>query len=361
MQVRFLPPMTGKTPPHPNPLPRMRGRGSSAGFLVVLCLLLAACTAPPEPLRLGGGTMGTTWQVTALAPAARGPQLQAHIETRLDELVAQMSAWEPASDLSRFNRAAPGTWQPWPRDLYRVVEHAVALAAITHGAYDPTIAPLVDLWGFGAEGAPRTEPPDSEAIARARETIGWQRLHLDPAGRRALQPGGLRLDVNSLAPGYAVDTIASILHEQNVDSFLIELGGEMRAAGRKADGSPWRVAVEHPGLPVGADFDTIVALHDNAIGTSGDYRSGFVHEGRHFSHTLDPRTGAPVTHALSAVSVIAASAMEADAWAAALMVLGPDEGRALAESQQLAAVFTWRSEAGHVRHATPAFERHRAR
>lgn len=324
-------------------------------------VLLGGCTPPAEPLRLGGESMGTTWQVSAHAPAADGEQLQMRIEQRLEELVEQMSAWEPGSDLSRFNHAAPDTWHDWPQDLFNVVEHALALAAITQGAYDPTIAPLAELWGFGPLGQTRNEPPTADAIASARSRVGWQRLQLDLQHRRALQPGNLHLDVNSLAPGYAVDAIASVLHAHGVDSFLVELGGEMRAAGRKPDGSPWRVAVEQPSLHASDTFDIVIELHDNALGTSGDYRSGFSHEGRHYSHTLDPRTGFPVNHALAAVTVIDSTAMAADARAAALMVLGPEAGMALAESLHLAAVFTVRTEAGHERRTTSAFERHRAR
>lgn len=335
-----------------------RGRGS----FIIACLffLLTACTTPSEPLRLHGQSMGTAWQVTAYTPASRGPELRERIQMRLDELIAQMSAWEPDSDLSRFNRAATNTWHTLPPDLFAVVEHALALSAQTQGAYDPTIAPLVEAWGFGANRAPRTAPPSEAEIQAALAVVGATRLHLDTKNQRALQSGEVQLDVNSLAPGYAVDAIATLLHDAGIDAYLIELGGEMRAAGRKPDGSPWRVAVERPDVQTDS-FDTIVELTDAALGTSGDYRVGFVHEGRRYSHTLDPRTGAPVDHALAAVTVIGASAMAADARAAALLVLGPDEGMAFAQAHDLAAVFTLRTDTGFVRHATPAFEQYRAR
>ncbi len=327
-------------------------------FIACLCLLLSAC-APPEPLRLHGASMGTTWQVTAYASAAREPELRDRIQTRLDELIAQMSAWNPDSHLSRFNRAEADTWHSLPPDLFLVLDHALALSAQTRGAYDPSIAPLVDLWGFGPASAARTTPPSSAEIATAQAMLGATRLQLDRENRRALQPGGLRLDVNSLAPGYAVDAIAALLLELGIDSFLVELGGEMRAAGRKPDGNAWRVAVERPDMQ-GDDFDTIVELRDAALGTSGDYRIGFIHQGWRYSHTLDPRTGAPVDHDLAAVTVIAASAMAADARAAALLVLGPDEGMAFAQAHGLAAVFTRRTDTGYVRRTTAAFEQYRA-
>ena len=369
-QARVFLPTHLKSSPHPNPLPHPLphawGRGSLI-FIACLCigLLLAACTTP-EPLRLHGTSMGTTWQVTAHAPVSREAELRQRIEQRLDELIAQMSAWEPGSDLSRFNHAPAGSWQMLPADLFTVLEHALALSAHTRGAYDPTIGPLVDVWGFGPQGESRSTPPSDEDIAAAQARSGAARLQLDVPQRRALQPGGLQLDVNSLAPGYAVDAIAALLHEAGVEAFLVELGGEIRAAGRKPDGRPWRVAVERPDTSANGDFDIIVELVDAALGTSGDYRVAFMHEGRRYSHTLDPRTGEPVSHALAAVTVImnsadGGSAMAADARAAALMVLGPEAGMAFALEHGLAAVFTLRESDGYRRLATPVFERYRAR
>ena len=331
---RWIPAFTGMTP----------------WGVLIACLLffLTACTTTPEPLHLHGESMGTTWQVTAYTDPSRAPALCERIDTRLGELIAQMSAWEPDSDLSRFNRADTNTWHTLPPDLFAVIQHAKALSEQTRGAYDPTIAPLVDLWGFGAQRAPRTTPPSEAEILAAHAVVGAERLHLDVPNRRALQSGELHLDVNSLAPGYAVDAISAVLHDAGVHAFLVELGGEMRASGHKPDGSPWRVAVERPDMQ-SEDFDTIVNLSDAALGTSGDYRVGFMHEGRRYSHTLDPRSGAPVDHALAAVTVIAPEAMAADAMAAALMVLGPERGAALARKHGLDALFLLRDDEGNAR------------
>ncbi|MCX7564122.1 FAD:protein FMN transferase [Xanthomonadaceae bacterium XH05] len=323
-------------------------------------LLLAGCSTP-EPLRLHGESMGTTWQVTAYAEASRASDLQPRIEAQLETLVAQMSAWEPDSDLNRFNRAPAGTWVTLPAELFVVVEHAIALAGQTGGAYDPTIAPLVAVWGFGPDGQPRTRPPSADDIATAMVRTGASRLQLDSAQRQLLQPGDMQLDVNSLAPGFAVDTIAQLLDDAGVEVFLVELGGEMRARGHKPDGTPWRIAVERLNLAARSDDDVIIALSDTALGTSGDYRVGFVHEGRRYSHTIDPRSGEPVQHALAAVTVVGSSAMAADARAAALMVLGPVDGMAFARAHDLAAVFTLRTADGYQRLGTPAFERYRTR
>jgi thiamine biosynthesis lipoprotein len=331
--------------------------------MLAAVLLLAACAPPERVHALDGASMGTTWNVQLVAPDAELPTLRATIERELDAVIAQMSAWEPESDLSRFNRSAAGTWQTLPEPLFDVFSHALALARDTDGAYDPTVGPLVNLWGFGPEGDARTTPPDAAQIESARARVGWHRIELDPPTRRALQPGGIEVDVSSLGPGHAIDRIAARLREHGVRTYLIELGGEMLAAGRKPGGHAWRVAVE-PAIEDDAGepgYDTVLALHDQAAGSSGDYRVGFQHEGRRYSHTIDPRSGAPVAHDLAGVTALAPSAMQADAYAAALMVLGPERGLAWANERGIAAVFTRRTAHGYERVATPALERWRAR
>jgi thiamine biosynthesis lipoprotein len=324
-----------------------------------LLFALAAC-APRVPVQqVQGASMGTTWSARFVAPDARRDEMHALISRELDAVVVQMSAWEPASALSRFNRSAAATWHALPAPLYEVFEHALALARETQGAYDPTVGPLVDLWGFGPEGAPRTAPPSHAEIDAVRAAVGFSRIELDAAGLRALQPGGLRMDISSLGPGHALDRVAARLHAAGIDDFLIELGGEMIASGRKSGAVDWRIAVE----PAIADangepaYDLVLPLRDAAAGSSGDYRVGFEYAGRRYSHTIDPRTGEPVTHALAGVTVIAPTAMAADAMAAALMVLGPDAGLAFATQRGVAAVLTVRDGDGYLRRYTPAFER----
>ncbi len=325
--------------------------------------LLGACAGEPPLLALQGQAMGTSWHLKAIAPAGRSEELNGLVKQRLARLTAQMSAWEPESDLSRFNRAPADTWYTLPEELFSVVAHARELAQDTDGAFDPTIAPLVALWGFGSDGAARTVPPPTEEIAQAKARIGWRRMQLRPATRELFQPGGLSIDINALGPGFAVDEIWRALRQAGVKDFLIELGGEMRTSGWRPGGEPWRVAVERPDQHEDdVQFDTVVALRDAAIGSSGDYRIGFTHQGRRYSHTLDPRRGEPVQHTAAAVSVVADVAMRADALAAALMVLGPDEGLRYAQQRGIAAVFTLRDEnGGYRRLASPAFEQVRAK
>lgn len=321
-----------------------------------LLFALAACSPGHMPVqRVDSASMGTTWSAQLVAPEARVPELRGLIVEELDEVVAQMSTWEPSSALSRFNAAPAGTWHELPPGLAEVIAHALALARETGGAYDPTVGPLVELWGFGA-GAARDTPPPASEIADARARVGFAKIELD--AQRALQPGGVAMDVSSLGPGHALDRIAARLRAAGVESFLIELGGETLAAGRKPDGSDWRIAIE-PAESIDGEprYDLVVVLRDAAAGSSGDYRVGFEHEGRRYSHTLDPRTGEPVQHALAGVTVIAPRAMHADALAAALMVLGPDDGMAFATRRDVAAVFTLREDdGGFERRYTPAFE-----
>lgn len=325
---------------------------------LMVLLLLLGCSASPSVQTFGGEAMGTTWTAKVVVSPGSVAALQSALESELQRLTHEMSAWEPESSLSRFNRSAAGTWHRLPDDLYVVTDYALWLAQQTGGAYDPSVGPLVELWGFGPAGG-RVEPPGSDETAVARSKVGWQKLQIDRDGRRLLQPGGMRLDVSSIGPGYAVDCLARRLRESGIDSFLLELGGEMRAGDRKPDGEAWRVGVENPATLESEAIDVFVRLENQAIASSGDYRSGFEHAGRRYSHTIDPRTSEPVEHALAAVSVIEATAMQADALAAALMVLGPDEGWALAESMRLAAVFSVRTQVGMKRRATPEFEKYR--
>jgi thiamine biosynthesis lipoprotein len=315
-------------------------------------VLVPVLTEPPARpiggavLALAGQTMGTTWSVKLVAPAtADAAALTAMAQRELDRVVAEMSPWEPNSDLCRYNRAAAGTWTALPAGFAQVLRCALEVAEATDGAFDPTLGALTDLWGFGPRpfcGA----PPEAADIARARETIGWRRLVLD--GDNLFQPGGLRLDLNGVAKGFAVDQVAAALDRAGARAYLVEVGGELRGTGAKPDGQPWWVELERPptapargGVPlplVGDGLRTLVALHGLAVATSGDYRRFFEHDGRRYAHTLDPAAAAPVAHATVSVTVLDGSCMRADAYATALTVTPPDAALALATKHDLAAL-----------------------
>jgi FAD:protein FMN transferase len=296
--------------------------------------------------------MGTRWSVQLYAEGRLDDRAIRHlIGARLQRVIDQMSGWEPDSDLSRFGRSAPGSWSPIPEPFGRVLAEALRIAELSDGAFDPTMGALVDLWGFGPAG-PQAQPPDDAAIADALALAGWGRLGLE--GGRALQPGGLMLDLSGIAKGFAVDDVADALSEAGVRSFLVEIGGELRGEGAKGDGSPWWVALEQP--PGAAFAPLVAALHDLSIATSGDYRRSFEHDGSRYAHTLDPRTGRPAAD-LATVSVLHRSCMTADALATAIGVLGPDEGMAFAARHEVAAWLVAHGPHGPVERLSPVMER----
>lgn len=310
---------------------------------------------------LYGETMGTRWRVQLCAPARVAlHELHAGVQAQLDAVVAQMSTWEPESDISRYNRAPAGSWHTLPDAFFTVLRCALEIAAASDGAYDPTIAPLVGLWGFGAGGGDHRVPDDA-AIAGARARTGWRRIVFDAEARRVQQPGDVALDLSAIAKGYGVDAVASWLRAQGIAASLVDVGGELSGYGRKPDGECWRVLVEAtPDDDGNEDTPCVITLDGCAAATSGDHWHCFEADGRHYSHTIDPRSGRPVAHAPAAVTVIAADAMHADVWATALTVLGADTGLVFAETQGLAARFAVRTNHGIVARSTRTFDAHLA-
>ena len=305
---------------------------------------------------LHGETMGTSWSVRLVAASdANLHVLHRGVQDELDRVVAQMSTWEPDSDLSRFNRAEAGTWQRIPTDFMAVLRCALAIARSSDGAFDPTLGSLVGLWGFGAHAGAQTAPDDLRVRADLAHA-GWQRVRLDVDHARVLQAGGVQLDLSAIAKGYGADVAAAWLRRAGVRAALVEVGGELYGYGRKPDDSPWRVLMEStPEEEAASELEPrVIALQDSAIATSGDRWHAFEQDGQRYSHTLDPRTGAPVAQASVGVSVLADSAMQADAWATAMTVLGVEAGIALADRLQLAVRFVVRSDEGLREHLSAA-------
>ena len=298
--------------------------------------------------RLSGAAMGTGW---SLAFAAQEDVANAHVIAALDEtfalVIRQMSGWEPQSHLCQFNRAAPG-WHELQPEFFHVLSRALEIAALTEGAYDPALARRVDALGFGPLAGVAAIPE----TAMGRGNTGWREVELDAANVRAYQPGGVALDLSSIAKGYAVDLCAERLRELGVPSFLMEIGGEFVGQGVKPDAQPWWVALElaetapAPGEPPGTD----VALVNLSVATSGD----FVRRRDGVSHLLDGRTGGALDGNLSGVAVMHAHCMDADGWATALFALGLAEGLAVADRQGLAAVLAQRTMDGARTHLTAA-------
>jgi len=298
----------------------------------------------------GGSAMGTGWSARLmLPPGADGAAIEAALQLELDEIVAQMSHWEPDSLLSQYNAAAAGSWHALPPHFFEVADYALRVFEDSGGAYDPAGGLLVNLWGFGAirrydQDGFRAPGPVAIGTALAQRAVSQPVL--DRAGRRLLQPGGALLDFSSVAKGYAVDCMARCLEQRSVRHYVVEAGGELRGAGAKSNGEPWWVEVE--GVP-DADASckhTVVALHGLAIATSGDYRRYYQHGARRAAHTLDPRNGYPVANGVASVTVLAPTCMAADALSTALTVMGPQAGMAFAEARGIAARFLVRGAAG---------------
>jgi thiamine biosynthesis lipoprotein len=317
---------------------------------------VAGCSQSPDVVKLAGGTMGTTWNVTYVVPdgSPGEGEVLSGIESRLEAVNASMSTYRPDSEISRFNDTPVGEWLAVSAAFYEVLSTALALGRQAEGAYDVTVGPLVELWGFGP-AQPVDSAPDAEAIAALRQHVGQHRLRLDGEARKVQKLADLRLDLSSLAKGYAVDQVALWLEEQGIDRFLVEVGGEMRLAGMSGRGDAWRVAIEQPDMGA-RSIAAAITLTDASVATSGDYRNFFEVDGMRYSHAIDPRTGYPVAHQLVSVTVVHPSAMLADGWATALTVLGPEAAQRVAEKQGLAVYFIERDGEEYAHSHTAAFQ-----
>lgn len=305
-------------------------------------------------IELGGPTMGVAWSVKALAPPNLNlAVVQDGLQALLNRVVAQMSPWEPQSDISRFNRSPAGAWLDMAPAFNHVLSGALGWARASDGAFDPTAGRLVNLWGFGPAGAVAA-PPDEAAVKAALDTCGWDRLAVE--GARAFQPGGMELDFSGIAKGFGVDEVSRALNIMGLPDHLVEIGGELRGQGIKLDGKPWWVEIAAPPgvtLPGGP---ILLALHGLAVATSGDYHRFLEHGGRRYPHTLDPRLGQPIDNAIRSVSVIHQTCMDADALSTALGVLGPFAGPEFALRHDLAAYFVVDDGSGLREILSPKFE-----
>ncbi len=327
-------------------------------------LTLALLTVPRAPVvpatvhTLDGSTMGTTWevQVVEAGGVAPSPALAAELAAlleRYDKVI--FSSYAPESELSRLNRAAVGEPVAVSRELLEVLLWSRTFSKLSFGAFDVTVGELVNLWGFGPtrDGA----EPSPERVAEALSKVDSAAYQINASARTVTRTADVTLDLSAIAKGYAVDAVAERLLEAGYAHFLVEVGGEIRAQGWSSAEQTWQIAIEEP-VDAAPKAYRIVDSRGEGIGLagSGDYRNHRTVDGVRFSHEIDPRTGYPVKHTLSAVTVLAATAAEADAWATALMVLGPEDGPYLAEYRGLAAFFIMEGEQGWQHRHTPAFE-----
>ncbi len=329
-----------------------------AATLVLLATLffLSPALRAPSLHKFTGLTMGTSYSVLVNAESLPLPRqsLQAQFDAMLERVNGQMSTYLPESELSRINATNNNTWLPVSAPLMEVLLAARQISRQTQGAFDVTVAPLLELWGF-APGQDFTLP-EAAQITRALHRVGYEKLQLDTE-TSSLQKahGNLSLELSAIAKGYAVDQLADYLEQLQVANYLVEIGGEIRARGVNDKHQPWQIGIEQP-LAGQHQVRQVIRLHNMAMATSGDYRNFFEQDGRRYSHTIDPRNGYPVSHNLASVTVLHPAAMHADAWATALLVLGPEAGYALAVQYELAAYFIMHDDSDFKEAFTPALQ-----
>ncbi len=308
-----------------------RSASLPAQFLL-LSAAFCACTArTPKSFTIAGTTMGTTYHVTVAgwksSPAQRS-QLKFEVEGRLEQIDALMSTYKPKSEVSRFNRSKSRAPFAVSAETLKVVSEALRFSEMSGGAFDPTVGRLVDLWGFGPTR--RSGPPKDSAVAAALKTTGYKRLTTrksPPALIKAVPE--LEIDLSAIAKGYGADAVAEALKSRGIKDFLVEVGGEVVAAGMNVMGEPWRIGIDKPkeGALPGDELSAVVPLSGAAMATSGSYRNFIKKGGKRLPHFIDPRTGRPVTHSMVSATVTAPTCLEADAAATVLMVLGPERSR----------------------------------
>ena len=334
--------------------------GRSLSFITCClfgCLLSSCAPERSEELHeFTGLTMGTSWSVLINAkelPRSR-QRLQSEINTILNRVNGEMSTYLPESELSMINAAASADRIPVSQSLMQVLEAAREISQLTQGGFDVTAGPLVNLWGFGP-GQDFTVPGE-EQIDAALRLAGYEYLRLDPAASALKKAhGGIQVDLSAIAKGYGVDRVADYLDSLQLNDYLVEIGGEIRARGVNREQAPWQIGIEQP-VAGQRGVQRIIKLDNMALATSGDYRNFFEQDGIRYSHTIDPRTGRPISHGLASVTVLHPSAMLADAWATGLLVLGPEQGYATALENGLAAYFIVRTDTGFEEQSSPAFQ-----
>jgi thiamine biosynthesis lipoprotein len=312
-------------------------------------LALVGCGRTPSAsgetyLQFGGSTMGSGYTVRLRAHERDGARLRTEMQAALDAVDARMSMFSPDSELSALNRASAGNAVSLSEPLYEVLAAADRVSRWSGGAFDITVAPLVERWGFGTHRVKAV--PAVADLAADRSRVDWRSLVLDPATHRVTKRAPfVQADLGGIAAGYGADRAAAALEARGIVDYMVEVSGEVRARGVNAAGRAWRIGIEEPDAwPQRARW--VVALAGRAMATSGDYRNYFTEGGRRYSHEINPASGAPIRHGLCSVTVVADNAMQADGLATALIVLGEAKGRALAEASGIAAQFIERRPDG---------------
>lgn len=329
--------------------------GPLASFLfVLLCGLLAACQPRQELLAISGATMGTTYHVKVVAAKVRDPAaLKAGIDALLAQINQSMSTYIEDSELNQFSRSPIG--QPFSAspELFTVLSLAKDIYRFSNGAFDPTVGPLVDVWGFGPQQR-EEQVPTADEIAALMADIGYDKIAFDNSSHSVTRLHSLAVDLSAIAKGYGVDRVSEHLSGLGLTNHMVEIGGEVRLSGSNAQGQPWHIAIEAPVTEMGG-VQRIIALSDVGLATSGDYRNYFEKDGKRYSHTIDPRTGRPIEHNLASVTVIRSTSAQADGLATAFMVMGADQALALANATDIPVFLVVKTGEGFAERYSAAF------
>jgi thiamine biosynthesis lipoprotein len=299
-----------------------------------LVILFAACSEQ-IPIEFTGRTMGTSYMVKVSDKAAQPADIQTlknKVDTLLKKVNMQMSTYLPNSEISLFNQKNDTSSFPIYPELAKVLKLSAEINQESGGAFDITVGPLVDLWGFGKKGN-RESPPSNAIVEETKKYIGFDKIILGNNSIAKKNPK-TELDLSAVAKGYGVDVVADLLSKLSYQNFLVEIGGEVVAKGLKHD-KKWRVGVDRPdfGAVPGQELEAVLEISDCAVATSGDYRNYFVSEDRTYSHTIDPVTGYPIVNGVASATVVAPDCATADAIATALMVMGAEKGFKWIESK----------------------------
>ena len=323
--------------------------------IVMLMAILPGCGNSDAMESFGGPTMGSTYSIKYVRHAglADAEQVRSEVEAILGEVDRQMSTYRSDSDIERFNALPANRCQTMPAPVLELIRVGEQLSEQSEGAYDLTVEPLMNLWGFGPQGR-EEKVPSPAALAETRQRVGYRHLRIE--GDQLCKDAAVEVDFNSIAAGYAVDTIAARLEAMGIHDYLAEATGELKASGKKLDGSPWRIALEEPRDDQQV-VERTISVDGYGVSTSGDYRNYFQQDGRRYSHTFDARSGAPVLHNLASVTVIHPSALMADGLSTLLLILGPEAAWDYAEKHDIGAFFVIRADTGFVTRTSQAFER----
>ena len=336
--------------------PKITSLGQATLFASWRCVFalviisLYGCSNKPEVLTISGTKMGTSYHITVIADQLPPDDLEQQIEQLLAKVDNSMSTYKKDSEISQFNRLPVGQTMAISQEFSEVVKISRQIWQLSNGAFDPTIGPLVDLWGFGPDER-HESIPSSKTIELTKAQIGFDSVVLDEY--KLSKTKAVSIDLSAVAKGYAVDRVADLLEMLALPDYLVEIGGEIRVSGFNADGVAWRIAMEQPQLF--AEVDRVINITDIAVATSGDYRNYFEKDGVRYSHTIDPVTGRPIVHNLASVTVLTQSCAEADAWATAFSVLGVEQSLKLAEQLDIAAYMLVRQNEQFVPRTSEAF------